>query len=687
MKKIVSYIISHLRILYLLSALAATVALILVMFPDDYARVQYDYSEGSFWKGEDLYAPYDFPVLKSQDKNDEEVKRIERSSIYYFNVDSSASEKAQHRLASQHLMPRQNNMAKQVLALVYKAPGYCKFDETLDNRKVVLLNGNIGEECDGSSIMTDYDVRLYVVEHLPDSAEAVRFSTLLTDSILVPSIVFDENRTHLELDTRLSQINYSSRMVQQDELIVSKGQRIDEETAAVIASLEREDRNHRVSEFNVVWHYVGQAMLCIIAFVALYIFLKNIRHPMLEDVKKVSFSFFIVVFISAIVALLVRVKVEWVLLAPVCIVPILMRIFFDMRVALYIHIVAVIIIGNMVPNSYEFIFYQLVSGMMSIITVRNFERRSSFFAVALVIFSTYSLIYIAGVLSTDTNFSNLQPDRFLIFFINAILTLLSYPLIFLFERMFGMTTNLTLMEISSTNTPALRELSQKAPGTFQHSIQVANISEDLINEIGGNALLAKVGALYHDIGKIEAPLYFIENQNAGFNPHDNLDYEESARVITQHVRDGITLAKKYRLPVEITDFIRTHHGTTLTGYFYAQAKLHHPGEDIDIDEFRYPGPMPFSRETAVVMLVDSVEAACKSLKNHDKESIDNMVDRIIDDKIKMEQLNNCPLTFDDITRIRIRLKERVMSIYHVRIEYPVANGELKTENVERKSNS
>lgn len=687
MKKIVSYIISHLRILYLLSALAATVALILVMFPDDYARVQYDYSEGSFWRGEDLYAPYDFPVLKSQDKNDEEVKRIERSSIYYFNVDSSASEKAQHRLASQHLMPRQNNMAKQVLALVYKAPGYCKFDETLDNRKVVLLNGNIGEECDGSSIMTDYDVRLYVVEHFPDSAEAVRFSALLTDSILVPSIVFDENRTHLELDTRLSQINYSSRMVQQDELIVSKGQRIDEETAAVIASLEREDRNHRVSEFNVVWHYVGQALLCIIAFVALYIFLKNIRHPMLEDVKKVTFSFFIVVFISAIVALLVRVKVEWVLLAPVCIVPILMRIFFDMRVALYIHIVAVIIIGNMVPNSYEFIFYQLVSGMMSIITVRNFERRSSFFAVALVIFSTYSLIYIAGVLSTDTGFSNLQADRFLIFFINAILTLLSYPLIFLFERMFGITTNLTLMEISSTNTPALRELSQKAPGTFQHSIQVANISEDLINEIGGNALLAKVGALYHDIGKIEAPLYFIENQNAGFNPHDNLDYEESARVITQHVRDGITLAKKYRLPVEITDFIRTHHGTTLTGYFYAQAKLHHPDEDIDIDEFRYPGPMPFSRETAVVMLVDSVEAACKSLKNHDKESIDNMVDRIIDDKIKMEQLNNCPLTFDDITRIRIRLKERVMSIYHVRIEYPVANGELKTENVERKSNS
>ena len=392
---------------------------------------------------------------------------------------------------------------------------------------------------------------------------------------------------------------------------------------------------------------------------------------MLEDIKKVSFAFFIVIFISAVVALIVRNDVSLVLLAPVCIVPILMRIFFDMRVALYIHIVTVIIIGNMVPNSYEFIFYQLVSGMMSIISVRNFEKRSSFFAVALVIFFTYSIIYIAGILSTDTSLVNLRAERFLIFFINALLTLLAYPLIFLFERMFGMTTNLTLLEISSTNTPALRELSQKAPGTFQHSIQVANISEDIINEIGGNALLAKVGALYHDIGKVVAPLYFTENQNNGFNPHDNLDYEESARIITQHVRDGVEQAKKYRLPAEVTDFIRTHHGTTVTGYFYAQAKMNRPDEEINIADYRYLGPTPFSRETAVVMLVDSVEAACKSLKSQNKENIDRMVDNIIDDKIAQHQLNNCPLTLQDINKIRTQLKERMMSIYHVRIAYPV----------------
>ena len=671
MKKLISYIVSHLRIFYLLLILASAVALILLMFPNDYSRVQYDYTVGSFWHGDDLYAPYDFIILKSQDENKKELEQIKSNSTLYFHIDTTAKTRTNNQTNLRNLSQRQKAIIKQISAIVYDGARYYTDKEIEYNHPVVILDGNVGREVDSTKIMTSKDVRECVAKIISDSAEAASFAALLTDSVLQPSLVFDANRTHLELDTRLSQQSFSSRMVQKDELIVAKGQHVDEEVALAIESLQDQESKRMISEYNPVIHYLGQAMLCIIAFVALYMFLKNIRHPMLEDVKSVLFAFFIVIFISAIVALIVRNDVNLVLLAPVCIVPILMRIFFDMRVALYIHIVTVIIIGNMVPNSYEFIFYQLVSGMMSIITVRNFEKRSSFFTVALVIFSTYSLIYIAGVLSTDTSFANIQPTRFLIFLINAILTLLAYPLIFLFERMFGMTTNLSLLEISSTNTPALRDLSQKAPGTFQHSIQVANISEDIINEIGGNALLAKVGALYHDIGKMQAPLYFTENQNNGFNPHDNLDYEESAKVITKHVRDGITLAKKYKLPPQVADFIRTHHGTTVTGYFYAQAKLHHPDEEINIADYRYLGPTPFSRETAVVMLVDSVEAACKSLKVHDKESIFKMVDNIINDKIEMNQLNNCPLTLEDITQIRSRLKERMMSIYHVRIEYPM----------------
>lgn len=673
MKKFLSYIISHLRIFYLISLLSVTVALILIMFPDNYSRVQYNYAVGSFWHGDDLYSPYDLTLIKSESENNKDIQRAKEESTRYFTIDSTAEEKARQRTNSLNLNRSESQLVREVVSLVYGSEGYAIDYPEMQGHHVVVLSGNIGHEIDPESIMTPIDVEQFVAQAISDSAKANHLSHLIVDSILYPSIVFDQQRTHLELDSRLSQLAYSSKMIQKDELIVAKGQRIDEEIALALATLEQEENHRTIDQYSIFLHYLGEALLCIIAFVALYIFLKNIRHPMLDDLKKVSFAFFIVIFISAVVALVVRTDPSLLLIVPICVVPILMRIFFDMRVALYIHIVAVIIIGNMVPNSYEFIFYQLVSGMMSIITVRNFEKRSSFFAVALVIFSTYSLIYVAGVLSTDGSFANIAADRFLIFFINAILTLLAYPLIFLFERMFGMTTNLTLMEISSTNTPALRELSQKAPGTFQHSMQVANIAEDLINEIGGNALLAKVGALYHDIGKIMAPIYFTENQNNGFNPHDNIDYEESAHIITQHVRDGVALAKKYRLPAEITDFIRTHHGTTVTGYFYAQAKLHHPDEEINIADFRYLGPTPFSRETAVVMLVDSVEAACKSLKNHDKQSIDRMVDNIINDKIEHNQLNNCPLTLQDITRIRAYIKQRMMSIYHVRVEYPVKN--------------
>ncbi len=672
MKKFIAYIISHLKIIYLISILAVSVALILIMFPDDYQRVHYDYSIGSTWHGDDLYAPYDFSVTSTLDDDAVEIEAMKSHSSLYFTVDSAAQREAKQRLERQHIDPTLRGLARQTLSIAYNAKGYTDIDVE-PSHPVVIMQGNIGYEVDLATIMTPQQIATIIRQSLSDSVKAESLARLMIDSVLVPSLCLDENRTHLELDSRLSQRRFASRMVQQDELIVAKGQRVDTETAATIAAFEQEESRRHSSEFNITLHYLGQALLCIIAFVALYIFLKNIRHPMLDDIKKVTFAFFIVIFIAAVVALLVRTHPDLVLLAPICIVPILMRIFFDMRVALYIHIVAVIIIGNMVPNNYEFIFYQLISGMMSIISVRNFERRSNFFSVALVIFFTYSIIYVAGVLSTETTFSSIHPERFLIFFINALLTLLSYPLIFLFERMFGMTTNLTLMEISSTNTPALRELSQKAPGTFQHSIQVANIAEDIINEIGGNSLLAKVGALYHDIGKIMAPLYFTENQNNGFNPHDNLDYEESARIITQHVRDGIMLAKKYRLPAEISDFIRTHHGTTVTGYFYAQAKLHHPEDEINIANFRYLGPTPFSRETAVVMMVDSVEAACKSLKDHDKESIDRMVDNIINDKISHNQLNNCPLTLNDINHIRTRLKERMMSIYHVRIAYPVVD--------------
>ena len=665
MRKFLQTLAMHLSGAYKVAAMLVTIILILLLFPNAQPVLRYDYAVGSVWSDNDLYAPFDFSVRRSQSEIDKARSDARSHSLLYYNIDSTAAARARRNLADyvavNRLSQAESRRLSHTLDSVYRIgliEEPADFPD-IETHTLVLLRGNTGSEFR----VTDF-VRRSDISHLQ-----------LADSLLPPSVRYDNVRTQLEFDSWLSRAKVSSDMVRKGQLIVSKGEPVTNETAEVIASLETERNQRLKTTYSPVGRYVGLFFLCLIAIMSLYMFLKITRHKILDDNKKITFVLFVILLMVAATALVLHVNDTWILIVPLCIAPILMRVFFDMRVALYIHLATVIILGNMVPNPFEFIFYQLVTGMMSIITVRNFEHRRSFFTVSIAIFVTYSLIYTSGVLSQFTSFDTINPMRYLEFFINALLTLLAYPLIFVFERFFGLVTNLTLLEISSTNTPAMRELSRTAPGTFQHSMQVANISEDIVSEIGGNPLLARVGALYHDIGKMQAPLYFTENQSSDFNPHDELDYEESACIITQHVPDGIALAHKYHLPSVVTDFIRTHHGTTYTGYFYAKQKETHPGVHIDASKFRYAGPTPFSTETAVVMIVDSVEAACKSLKTHDKETMDRLIDNIIDGKIKQKQLDNCDLTFSDITRIRQMLKDKLPSIYHVRIAYP----EVKSE--------
>lgn len=660
MKSVLTATVKRLSLIYRIVIILVTGVLIVVLFPHTRHGEHYDYKIGAVWRGADLVAPYDFAVMISSDDLATEQEAERQKAILYYRVDSSARETALGRLESCHLDPTQARLMKRQIDSIYRI-GYIDTPHdglSLEGREVVVLGGAVGSMHRSREFISSGDLE----------------PGLLRDSVLVPSLVLDEAQTTLELDSRLSQLSHTSQMVMAGDHIVSKGEEVTPEKAQVIASLEAENDRRFSSNYSLAGQMLGQFLLSIIAFLALYMFLKNTRHTILEDDRKVFFVMLLILLMSAVEALVVRVNAEWVLLVPLCIVPILMRVFFDMRVALYIHLTTVIILANLVPNSFEFIFYQLVTGMMSIIAVRDLERRSQFFTLALVIFACYSFIYTAGVLSQDTNLLALSPEKYLMFFLNALLTLMAYPLIYLFEKMFGMTTNLTLMELSSTGHKALRELSRRAPGTFQHSVQVANIAEDLVNELGGDALLAKVGALYHDIGKVCNPLYFTENQNAGFNPHDELDYAESAQIITRHVTDGLELARRYHLPAAVQDFIRTHHGTTHTGYFYAKEMERHPDGDFDAALFRYPGPRPYSRETAVVMIVDTVEAACRSLKQHSKENTDALIDRLVDGKIREGQLDNCALSLGDIALIRRFLKEKMMSIYHVRVEYPTVKG-------------
>ena len=512
MKSVLTATVKRLSLIYRIVIMLVTGVLIVVLFPHTRHGEHYDYKIGAVWRGADLVAPYDFAVMISSDELATEQEAERQKAILYYRVDSSARETALGRLESCHLDPTQARLMKRQIDSIYRI-GYIDTPHdglSLEGREVVVLGGAVGSMHRSREYISSGDLE----------------PGLLRDSVLVPSLVLDEAQTTLELDSRLSQLSHTSQMVMAGDHIVSKGEEVTPEKAQVIASLEAENDRRFSSNYSLAGQMLGQLLLSIIAFLALYMFLKNTRHTILEDDRKVFFVMLLILLMSAVEALVVRVNAEWVLLVPLCIVPILMRVFFDMRVALYIHLTTVIILANLVPNSFEFIFYQLVTGMMSIIAVRDLERRSQFFTLALVIFACYSFIYTAGVLSQDTNLLALSPEKYLMFFLNALLTLMAYPLIYLFEKMFGMTTNLTLMELSSTGHKALRELSRRAPGTFQHSVQVANIAEDLVNELGGDALLAKVGALYHDIGKVCNPLYFTENQNAGFNPHDELEMRE-----------------------------------------------------------------------------------------------------------------------------------------------------------------
>jgi hypothetical protein len=354
---------------------------------------------------------------------------------------------------------------------------------------------------------------------------------------------------------------------------------------------------------------------------------------------------------------------------PYCIVPIIIRILFDTRLAMNIHLLVVLLASFFLPNSFEFAFLQISAGMVAIYSIKNLVRREQFLISALLILLNYFVAYLGISLIKEGTVGAIEWIKFLPFVFSVLLSLLAYPLIYLFEKLFGITSDITLIELTNTNTSLLRELAFKAPGTFQHSLQVANLAESAIYKIGGNALLVRAGALYHDIGKIENPQFFIENQIKGVNPHDKLPYDDSAQIIIKHVLNGIEMARRNNLPEVIVDFIRTHHGNTRVDYFYQSFLKNFPEKIVDENTFRYPGPIPFTKETAVLMLADSVEAASRSLKEPDVENINALVERIIDSKLAQDQLNDSNITLKEIETIKLIFKTMLMGIYHVRVEY------------------
>jgi putative nucleotidyltransferase with HDIG domain len=679
--------------------LLATI-LIVWMFPNK-ASFKFEFQKGKPWLHETLIAPYDFPVYKSSEQLVDEQDQLRNNlkltfvldeSVYdikaeefisnfeqkwatdkkvtkdarftFFNLNKKKNKKTKkEKLANYGLKVLQNIYATGIIQMVddieFKDSDY----------EIIVMKQNVGEVLRLGDLFTIESASKKAYDLKNISEEESNFLSPLILEMLKQNVFYDEDATNKMLESELNAISKGLGMVQRGEVIISQGELVTESNFQELESYRQRYEGENWQESSENWLSFGQSLLVLVAFLILFLFLKQFRIEVFNDNKKVTFILTLITLMVFMASMSLTASNKLIFLMPFCLLPIIIKAFFDTRLALFTHLIAVIIIGFIVPNSFEFIYLQLMAGIVSILSVLQMYKRAQLFVSAAKIIAIYFVAYFAMALTQEGSLDNIEWMNFVWFAANGALTLFAYPLIFAFEKTFSLVSDVSLLELSDTNSPLLRELAQVAPGTFQHSIQVANLAEEGILEIGGNALLVRAGALYHDIGKMKNPQFFIENQISGINPHDDLSFEESAGVIINHVKNGISIAKENNLPDELIDFIRTHHGTTMVGYFYKQYVASFPDEIEAAEKFTYPGPKPYSKETAVLMMADSVEAAARSLKSPTLENIDKLVESIINTQIDNEQFVNADITMKSITQIKKLFKKKLQSIHHVRVEY------------------
>ena len=658
------------------------------------ARFRYEYEKGKIWLHKDLISPYSYAIKKTNEEVRKDQDDLLKSINPIYQNNTAFSQRQFEAFVSDFDIKWKNNKESVSKKNSYKNAGTQilyeihqrgiitlnkKFQRNATHYNFTLLTNNVASDLNTVEVFTPETALKYAqdkIESLNTITNKSWLAKLLAD-YLQPNYVYDERLTEKLETEALNSISSTQGMVQKGELIIANGSIITSDIYQKLESL----RNAYEEDARIIGNrqlvFAGQFILVGIAVTLLMVFLYLFRKDIFRDNRQLSLILLIITFMLLILSWAIKVKIPSVHYIPYCIVPIIIRVLFDTRLALNLHLLVVLIAGFFVPNSFEFAFLQLTAGMVAIYSIKNLVKREQFLISALLILITYFFAFTGISFIREGSVYKTEWANFLPFVSSVLLCLLAYPMIYLFERMFGLTSEVTLMEITNTNSKLLRDLSYKAPGTFQHSLQVANLAEAAIFKIGGNSLLVRAGALYHDIGKMENPQYFIENQNKGSNPHDKLPYEKSAQIIIQHVNKGIEMARHHQIPEMIIDFIRTHHGNTRVDYFYQSFLKNFPEKLVDENIFRYPGPIPFSKETAVLMLADSVEAASRSLKEPDSQGINDLVDRIVKYKLDQHQLNDSDITLKDIETIKLIFKTMLMGIYHVRIDYNLSLLESK----------
>lgn len=694
MKKLLLYLQNHQTRLAGVVLFAISVAVVVYLNPRE-VKFKYEFQKGKPWLYENLVAPFDFPILKTEDELAQERKSIVEKKTVFLRKDKNIAEDALIAFEQDFELEWQ----KMEGATLGKKISEQRSDEKrrkLKNASRDLLAGVYDKgvlKPLGESVTTDGDVLITVKgvsspvqladfysistatafirkAYADSSKEVSTFITPIVLSYLDYNVFFDEKLTGSFLKSQLEGVVPTRGIVQEGELIIFKGNIIDDEKFAKLNSLRKSYEGAYSGRYSFFYILTGQVLQVSLLFGVLFVFLLQFRKQLMEDVSKLTFVLINMLIVIALNKVVLEFGVKYIYLIPFTILPITLRSFFDTGLALFVHVTAMLLCGLMLPNGFEFLFLQSVAGVFSVVLVDNLYKRSQLFFTAAKIILVYCVSYLSMAVIQEGSFDGIDPLNFAFFAGNGFLTLMSFPLIYFQEKIFGFVSDVSLLELSDTNNPLLRRLSQEAPGTFQHSMQVANLAEAAVQKINGNALLVRTGALYHDIGKLTNPMYFIENQSTGLNPHDELSFEESAEIIIKHVRDGIKLAKKNNLPDILIDFIRTHHGTSTVMYFYKQYIKNFPEEEVDLEKFTYPGPKPFSKETAALMMADSVEAASRSLNKPDHDKIDNLVENIIDHQMKTGQFENADITLREIKEIKKIFKKILMNIYHVRVQYP-----------------
>ena len=671
---------SYKDLLYKSLIFIATVSVIVYFLPNE-GKFNYQFDINKPWKYGLLQASFDFPIYKNDMQVQKEQDSILATYQPYFHIEKNVEKEMIERLREDYNK-----------TLRHSLPGtdYIRYIERMlkEMYRNGIIAGNDLTRMEEDSITAIRTVeqntatsrpvgQLYTVKdayEYPLNADTTHYKKKVLqqcnlNNYITPNLIYDEAKSEAAQKDLLSNISYANGFVLNGQKIIDRGEIVNEQTYNILESLRKEweKRSDSLQEKRLTLAgqilYVGIFLFCFMVYLDLF------RADYYERKGSLSLLFALIVLFPVIASVMVSQSLSSIYIVPFAMIPIIVRIFLDSRTAFMAHVTIILLCSITLRFPHEFILLQVVAGMVSIYSLRELSQRSQLLRTALVVFASYALLYFAFELIHEDDLTKLNTRMYIYFMINGILLLFAYPLLFILEKTFGFTSNVTLVELSNINNSLLREMSEIAPGTFQHSLQMANLAAEAANKIGAKSQLVRTGALYHDIGKMVNPAFFTENQS-GVNPHKSLNYEQSAQVIISHITDGLKLAEKHNLPKVIKDFISTHHGRGLTKYFYISYKNEHPDEEVDAEKFRYPGPNPFTKEQAILMMADSVEAASRSLPEYTEESIGTLVDKIIDAQVAEGFFKECPITFKDIALVKALFKEKLKTMYHTRISYP-----------------